>query len=150
MVGLSDVDEKLFRRIILYKNSVDLSNSDNRVVKKKIEPTEYGGKTIKSYIQKQKILSQSEVLEIIKGYKNGKSIYVLGEEFGCHRNTISQHLKKRGINVTNKLDVDIDELIKLYESGQTVEQIAEAVGISRSTVLDRLQKAGVRIRGRWG
>ena len=42
-------------------------------------------------------------LEIISKYKAGKSTYELAQEYGCHRRTISDNLKKQGIKVTNQL-----------------------------------------------
>ena len=68
--------------------------------------SEYSDSTynIKTEIeQQQKHLSNNEVLEIISKYKAGKSTYELAQEYGCHRRTISDNLKKQGIKVTNQL-----------------------------------------------
>ena len=53
--------------------------------------------------QKQKYLSKEEINEIVAKYKNGKSTYELAEEYGCHRYTISKHLKEAGLEVTNRV-----------------------------------------------
>ena len=53
--------------------------------------------------QQQKHLSNKEISEIVVKYNSGVSTYELAQEYGCHRRTISDNLKKQGIKVTNQL-----------------------------------------------
>ena len=85
-------------------------------------------------------------------YLKGESTYALAEKYNCHRSTISQHLKKRGIIVSNKkmkTEADEEEVIRLYQSGLTSQEIAEKFGISDTTILQYLNKHGIQTRTRW-
>lgn len=48
---------------------------------------------------RQKILSKDEVDEIVIQYQQGATIYKLADLYGCHRQTISRHLKKNGVEM---------------------------------------------------
>ena len=65
--------------------------------------SEYSDSTynIKTEIkQQQKHLSNKEISEIVVKYSSGISTYELAKEYGCHRRTISDNLKKQGITIT--------------------------------------------------
>lgn len=99
--------------------------------------------------QPQKCFSSEEVRTLIVGYQSGKSTCALAKEIGCHKETVSNVLKKHGVLVTNRLQLDINRLIEQYAAGKTLEQIALSMEISSATVRDRLTKAGVKMRNRW-
>ena len=102
--------------------------------------SEYSDSTynIKTEIeQQQKHLSNNEVLEIISKYKAGKSTYELAKEYGCHRRTISDNLKKRGIKVTNQLMERkgvVELVMQMYSEYYKPADIAKAVGINVDSV----------------
>lgn len=87
--------------------------------------SKYGDREVTRYRQKQKILSDKEKLEIVTRYQDGESTYDLAKAYDCHRSTISNNLKKAGIDVSIE-KINIDEAIRLYESGCTTkdEEIA--------------------------
>ena len=102
--------------------------------------------------QQQKHLSNNEVLEIISKYKAGKSTYELAKEYGCHRRTISDNLKKRGIKVTNQLmeRKGVVELVtQMYSEYYKPADIAKAVGINVDSVRKILKENNVYIRKSW-
>lgn len=99
-VGLSEINSKNYDIILDKVKSTPVTPVTSSSM------SEYSDSTynIKTEIeQQQKHLSNNEVLEIISKYKAGKSTYELAKEYGCHRRTISDNLKKRGIKVTNQL-----------------------------------------------
>lgn len=104
---------------------------------------------VKQLTQQQKHhFSNKEISEIVKKYYSGSSVYVLAEQYGCHRDTISHLLKKQGVTVTIE-KIDLQEAIMLYESGWTTKQIGAKYGISDNAVSRRLKKAGIKMRTRW-
>lgn len=59
-------------------------------------------KVIRSITQHQKRLSKLEIQTICERYQNGASIYKLAADFGCHRRTISDTLKRNGVEVSHQ------------------------------------------------
>lgn len=75
-------------------------------------------KVIRSITQHQKRLSKLEIQTICERYQNGASIYKLAAEFGCHRRTISDTLKRNGIEVSHlasKKPELVKKIIELYD-----------------------------------
>ena len=102
--------------------------------------------------QQQKHLSNNEVLEIISKYKAGKSTYELAQEYGCHRRTISDNLKKQGIKVTNQLMERkgvVELVMQMYSEYYKPDDIAKAVGINVDSVRKILKENNVYIRKSW-
>lgn len=103
---------------------------------------------INSLKQQQVRLSPGKIEQIVQEYLGGASTYKLAKKYGCHRSTISNNLKKAGINVSIE-KIDMDEAIRLYESGWTTKRIAEKYHMTDNSVSRRLKKAGVKMRTRW-
>ena len=110
--------------------------------------SKYGDREVTRYRQKQKILSDKEKLEIVTRYQDGESTYDLAKAYDCHRSTISNNLKKAGIDVSIE-KINIDEAIRLYESGCTTKDIAAKYHMTDNAVSRRLKAAGVKMRTRW-
>ena len=94
-------------------------------------------------------LSSADKEKIVIGYTKEKlSIYQLAGRFGCHRNTVSNLLKKHGIAVTrNRMDdITIKEAALLYAKGLTIKEVAQQLGLVESTVGRTLRNAGVAMR----
>lgn len=99
--------------------------------------------------QKQKYLSKEEINEIVAKYKNSKSTYELAEEYGCHRYTISKHLKEAGLEVTNRVarkESLVGLVLQLYSEWYKPQEIGEALGISADSVRRCLKENGVELR----
>ncbi|MDO4189961.1 MAG: helix-turn-helix domain-containing protein [Lachnospiraceae bacterium] len=118
----------------------DLSYSPDSVVK-----------TIK---QRQKHLSEQETRTIIEKYNAGASTYELAKEFGCHRNTISNALKRNGLAVDNHIEgrkYKTDNVIHLYiEEKKSIKQIAKIFGVCDGTIYKCLKRNNISTkRTRW-
>lgn len=102
--------------------------------------SEYSDSTynIKTEIkQQQKHLSNKEISEIVVKYSSGISTYELAKEYGCHRRTISDNLKKQGIKVTNQLMERkgvVELVIQMYSEYIKPADIAKAVRINVDSV----------------
>ena len=49
--------------------------------------------------QRQRRLTGAQVVEMAAKYEAGATVYELAAEFGCHRTTIAERLKKAGISM---------------------------------------------------
>ena len=130
---------KIFR-----SHAVSLPSTDRAV-------NEQGEIVVSKIKQEQKRLSDDEVSLIIAAYKSGSSTYDLAEQFGCHRNTISNAIKSRGVSVTIRKDekLDAEDVIAMYENMHTSAEIAEKYGVGPNIICRLLRSHGVKIRGRW-
>ena len=102
--------------------------------------------------QQQKHLSNKEISEIVVKYSSGISTYELAKEYGCHRRTISDNLKKQGIKVTNQLMERkgvVELVIQMYSEYIKPADIAKAVGINVDSVRKILKENNVYIRKSW-
>lgn len=122
------------------------SITQDRVVNK------YEEVEVRKYRQKQKRLSNTEKAEIIQRYQSGENTNQLAAAYGCHRNTISNTLKKAGIDVTIKkigIVFEPEEAIELYTKGWKSKDIGKKLGVSELTIRKCLRERGVKIRNRW-
>ena len=146
MVGLSEITSKNYKIILDKVKYAPLTS-----VPDSPEPTHSSNvNNIKTEIkQQQKYLSDEEIGEIVIKYKCGKSTYELAEEYGCHRYTISKHLKEAGIEVTNRVarkESLVGLILQLYSEWYKPAEIGEALGISADSVRRCLKENGIELR----
>lgn len=109
---------------------------------------------VKSIKQQQKHLTKAETRTIVEKYKAGASTYELAQEFGCHRYTISNALKRSGIVVDKHVEgrkYKTENVIRLYvEEKKSVKQIAEMFDVCDATIYKCLKRNNVYTkRTRW-
>lgn len=104
--------------------SVDLSYNPNSIVK--------------SITQQQKRdFSEKEISEIVDKYKSGISATKLAVEYGCHKRTVSDLLKRNGVTVCKRKDANLftyEDLVCLKDEGFTARQIADKYGVADCTI----------------
>lgn len=145
-MGLSEINSKNYKIILDKVKYAPLTS-----VPDSPEPTHSSNvNNIKTEIkQQQKYLSDEEIGEIVIKYKCGKSTYELAEEYGCHRYTISKHLKEAGIEVTNRVarkESLVGLILQLYSEWYKPAEIGEALGISADSVRRCLKENGIELR----
>ena len=109
---------------------------------------------VKSIKQQQKHLTKAETRTIVEKYKAGTSTYELAQEFGCHRYTISNALKRSGIVVDKHVEgrkYQAEEVIRLYvEEKKSVKQIAVMFDVCDATIYKCLRRNDIPTnRTRW-
>lgn len=107
---------------------------------------------VKSIKQQQKVLTELETRTICERYKNGASSYELAKEFGCHRRTICDALKRNGVEVSHQASKKPEltkRIIELYAEYKTPKEIGAIVGIGCDTVRKVLKENGIYIRKSW-
>lgn len=152
MVGLSERYSKNYSIIREY-----VKNYIPAPVKPPIDPTvtdtSYDpDSTVKTIKQRQKTLSELEIRTIIQKYQNGTSPYDLAKEFDCHRQTISDTLKRNGIEVSHRASAKPDlvkKIIELYADMKTPKGIGAIVGLDCGTIRQVLKDNGIYIRKAW-
>jgi transposase-like protein len=98
--------------------------------------------------QRQRRLTGARVIEMVARYEEGATVYELAAEFGCHRATVAERLKKAGASMrlqSPKSEV-ADEMVNLYESCHSIRLVAEQLGFCANTVRSSLRKRRIEIR----
>ena len=69
--------------------------------------------------QRQRRLTGAQVAEMATKYEAGATVYQLAAEFGCHRTTVAERLKKSGIVMRGQSPAPevIDSMARLYTRG---------------------------------
>jgi lambda repressor-like predicted transcriptional regulator len=98
--------------------------------------------------QRQKRLSGDEIAQLIAKYKTGSTTYELAAQFGCHRTTVSEHLKANGVRMRRKplTEGQVDKAVRLHESGLSLAKVSQQIGADTETIRARLRKRGVVMR----
>ena len=106
---------------------------------------------VKRIQQNQKQLNVEEIKLLIAEYENGKSTYALARQFDCHRGTVSNVLKRHGVNVTHSKvgKLDVADIVTMYGQMHTTAEIAEKYNVGPQLILRCLREHGVKIRRRW-
>ena len=65
--------------------------------------------------QRQRRLTEAQVVEMAAKYEEGATVYELAAEFGCHRATVAERLKKAGIamRLQSPTPEDIDSMANI-------------------------------------
>lgn len=147
-MDLSALNSNTIRKIVKTKRK-PLETKDD------ISPIEVGRQgeiEVKQLRQQQKRLTEREIAEIVVKYNSGISTYNLAKEYGCHRRTISDNLKKQGIKVTNQLMERkgvVELVMQMYSEYYKPADIAKALGINVDSVRKILKENNVYIRKSW-
>jgi lambda repressor-like predicted transcriptional regulator len=102
--------------------------------------------------QKQKRLASYEVVHVIRLYQGGTEMCELATQFGVHKHTISQCLKRMGVPRRRQglRDDDIEEAAQLYADGWSLVRLGEKYGCAHSSVRNALLRSGYQLRPRPG
>ena len=92
--------------------------------------------------QRQRRLTKAQVVEMAARYQEGATVYELATEFGCHRATVSERLKKAGITMRLQSPTSevIDSMVRLYASGLSHLEVGKQLGFCANTVRNCLRK----------
>ncbi|MER6626771.1 helix-turn-helix domain-containing protein [Streptomyces sp. NPDC000987] len=95
-----------------------------------------------------KRLKDAQVAELVEAYQAGSTTYQLAERFGIKRQTVSNILKRQGVETRWKrlTEADVDKAEHLYARGLSLARIADRLKVDPETVRLRLRKRGVQMR----
>lgn len=95
-------------------------------------------------------LRQTDLDGLVDGYRAGKTVFQLADQFGIDRRTVGRHLRTRGIDTTPPClqPNEIPEAVALYNSGWSLARIGNKYGIASTTVRIYLLREGVVMRAR--
>jgi DNA-directed RNA polymerase specialized sigma24 family protein len=104
VVELTGAGSNKYDALIRFKKSVPAMVSEAGVKENPAaefrKTNEYGEIAASMVKQEQKRLSEDEISLLISAYLSGMSTYALAEQFGCHRTTVSDVLKRHGVTVS--------------------------------------------------
>jgi len=100
--------------------------------------------------QRQRRLTEFQMVEMAEKYEAGSTVYELATEFGCHRTTVSARLKKAGIVMRGQSPTPevIDSMVRLYGTGLSPLDIGDEFGFCTNTVRNCLRKRQEEIFGK--
>lgn len=99
-------------------------------------------------------LTRAQVTALIDAYRLGATVKDLACEYGVHRATVMDHLRRNEIprrSDTRRWTPDqLREATDLYHQGNSIRVLGERYHLDPSTVARRLRRAGVQLRPRRG
>jgi transposase-like protein len=92
--------------------------------------------------QPQRRLTKAQVAEMAAKYKTGATVYELADQFGCHRATVAERLKKAGVVLRGQSPTSeaIDSMTNLIASGLSPQAVGEQLGFCANTVRNCLRE----------
>ena len=98
--------------------------------------------------QRQRRLTGAQVVEMAAKYEAGATVYELAAEFGCHRTTIAERLKKAGISMRGQSPTPeaIDSMVRIYVSGLSLLEVGKQLGFCANTVRNCLRERHIPAR----
>jgi AraC-like DNA-binding protein len=102
--------------------------------------------------QRQRRLTEAQVVEMAAKYEAGATVYELAADFGCHRATIAERLKKVGITMRfqSPNSEAIDSMVRLYTSELSIQEVSEHLGFCANTVHNGLRGRQIQARDTHG
>ena len=152
MVGLLEIYSKNYLIVAKYVKEYHTTSVKSPVDPYVTDLSYEPNSIVKTITQQQKTLSELEIRTICERYKNGASSYELAKEFGCHRRTISDALKRNGVEVSHQASKKpelVKKIIELYAEYKTPKEVGAIVGIGGDTVRKVLKENGIYIRKSW-
>ena len=91
--------------------------------------------------QRQRRLTEAQVVEMAARYEEGATVYELAAEFDCNRTTVSARLKEAGVamRLQSPTSETVDSMVRLYATGFSFQEIGKLVGFCTNTVRNCLQ-----------
>jgi DNA-binding CsgD family transcriptional regulator len=104
--------------------------------------------------QRQRILTDAQAERLVVRYGEGATVYQLAEEFDIHRHTVSERVRKAGVQMRlqSPSEAVIEEMLRLYGTGLSLANVGKGLGFTPGTVHRHLRLRGVQFRdthGRW-
>ena len=102
--------------------------------------------------QRQRRLTEDQMVEMAARYGEGATVYQLAAEFICNRTTVSARLKKAGIEMRGQSPTSeaIDSMVRLYRSGLSLIEVGKQAGFCANTVSNCLEGRQIRVRDTHG
>ncbi len=97
--------------------------------------------------QRQRRLTEAQVAEMATIYEAGATVYELAAEFGCHRATVAERLKKAGVVLRGQPPTPeaIDSMANLIASGLSPQAVGKQLGFCANTVRNCLRERHIRL-----
>ena len=92
--------------------------------------------------QRQRRLTEAQVVEMAAKYKAGATVYELANEFRCHRATVAERLKRAGVSMRGKSPTseEINSMANLIGSGLSPQVVGKQLGFCANTVRTCIQQ----------
>jgi DNA-binding CsgD family transcriptional regulator len=152
LVELSAADANKWRPVLEFKHELPNSLSDPDFTEQTNPGPADDYEEVRSIRQYQRRLTHEQLDRVVERYRQGATVYELAAEFGCNRKTISERLKRVGVQMRggSPNDDQMDEMVRLYKSGLSLARVGDQVDVSAGTVLAALRARGIETRDTHG
>jgi DNA-binding CsgD family transcriptional regulator len=91
-------------------------------------------------------------MSLVDGYRAGVAVKDLAIEFGIHRTTVTQHLRRSGVALRRRGldDQQVDQAMHLYQQGSSLARIGTRLDVDAHTIRAALRARGIPIRDTHG
>jgi len=145
LVELSEADSKKWLSLLHHQASAEIVGDEHAPVVSELPAT-------KRRKQSQTRLTHQQKRELVDSYLEGATTYELAAQYGCHRNTVSNVLKDRGVALRceSMTESQIDQAVIHYEGGLSLARVGNELGFDDGTIRHRLIERGVYMRDSHG
>lgn len=96
-------------------------------------------------------LTQDQIDELTSLYQQGHALASLASQFGIHRATVKDHLRRAGFSIqpgnqAKPTTENKDEIDKLYKTGLSVHKLALQFGVTDNPAHNALMERRVKMR----
>ena len=103
--------------------------------RREVAATRTDGVVVREIGTAQTLLTAAQVDELVVRHQAGEGVVALGQAYGVHRATVSDHLNRRGARRRLGLtEAEVARAGRLYQRGMTLDEIAAELGTSQRTV----------------
>ena len=116
------------------------------------EITDFRGPNRRRIENPQTRITPTQSAELIAEYKAGASLRALAKQFGVHRNTAAEHVRRAGVGRERAqfTEAVVAQIVDQYQSGVGLDRIGSQWHTSSKRVRAVLVEAGVNIRAQKG
>lgn len=126
------------------------ARTDRAVKDKPSDQVKPASPSVTSLRQHQRRLQAGEILELVAAYMAGATVRDLTQQFGIHRTTVLEHLKRNGVSRRphqRKLtELDVQAAVRLYRAGWSTTRLGRRFRVDAETVRRELHRAGMTLQ----
>lgn len=102
--------------------------------------------------QRQRRLTGAQVAQMAAKYEAGATVYELAAEFGCHRASVAERLKKAGTVMRGQSPTPqaINSMLLLCATGLSLQEVGKQLGFCANTVRNCLRERQIEPRDAHG
>jgi len=87
-----------------------------------------------------------DIPAVIESYKTLGTVKKVANKFDVSPKTITNRLKKNGVNISRRIKLPVNKIVELYKGGMSENAIAKKFDVTRNVIRRRLESTDTHIR----